>query len=132
MSNTFPTPPPRSSESTPSISLEHVTFDSSDAAGLAAFWAAVLELEVDAGGNQFFATVNKNGTGTALMFIQVPEKPTVKNRLHLDLAARNWSAEIDRLVGLGAKRLNEYDEYGAHWVTLSDPEGNLFDLAEIR
>ena len=76
--------------------------------------------------------MNKNGTGTALMFIQVPEKPTVKNRLHLDLATRNWSAEIDRLVGLGAKRLNEYDEYGAHWVTLSDPEGNLFDLAEIR
>jgi predicted enzyme related to lactoylglutathione lyase len=130
VSDSFPTPPPRSSA--PSITLEHVTFDSADAAGLAAFWAAVLVLEVDAGGNQFFATVNKNGTGTALMFIQVPEKPTVKNRLHLDLATRNWTTEIDRLVALGAKRLDEYDEYGAHWVTLADPEGNLFDLAEIR
>jgi catechol 2,3-dioxygenase-like lactoylglutathione lyase family enzyme len=115
-----------------SISIEHVTFDCTDAPALATFWAGVLEQEVDAGGNQFFATVNKSGDGVALMFIQVPEPRTAKNRLHLDLATADWSAEIDRLVGLGAKRLDEYDEYGAHWVTLADPEGNLFDLAEIR
>ncbi|TWD74885.1 hypothetical protein FB561_6320 [Kribbella amoyensis] len=114
------------------ISLEHVTFDCADAAGLAGFWARVMGREVDAGGNEYFATVNKHGAGTALMFLQVPEPRTGKNRLHLDLATRNWSDEVDRLVGLGAKRLDEYDEYGAHWITLADPEGNLFDLAEIR
>jgi len=115
-----------------SITLEHVTFDCADATALATFWAGVLEQQVDAGGNEFFATVNKAGDGTALMFVQVPEPRTVKNRLHLDLATTTWSAEIDRLVALGAKRLDEYDEYGAHWVTMADPEGNLFDLAEIR
>ena len=40
------------------------------------------------------------------------------------------AAEIDRLVGLGAKRLDEHTEYGAHWITLADPEGNVFDVAE--
>ncbi|TCO45620.1 hypothetical protein EV646_108243 [Kribbella antiqua] len=115
-----------------SITLEHVTFDCADATALATFWAGVLQQQVDAGGNQFFATVNKGGDGPALMFIQVPEGRNGKNRLHLDLATADWAAEIDRLVGLGAKRLDEYDEYGAHWVTLADPEGNVFDLAEIR
>ena len=66
------------------------------------------------------------------MFIQVPEERVGKNRLHLDLATADWAAEVDRLVGLGAKRLSEYDEYGTHWITLADPEGNVFDLAEIR
>lgn len=117
-----------------SIQLEHVTFDAADAAGLAAFWSGVFERPVDAEGNEFFATVGRAepALSPVLMFIQVPEERAGKNRLHLDLASSDWSAEVDRLVGLGAKRLNEYDEYGAHWVTLADPEGNLFDVAEIR
>jgi predicted enzyme related to lactoylglutathione lyase len=115
-----------------SITLENVTFDCADATALATFWAAVLGQDVDAGGNESFATVNKAGDGPTLMFVQVPEERAGKNRLHLDLATADWSAEIDRLVALGAKRLDEYDEYGAHWVTLADPEGNVFDLAEIR
>ena len=43
------------------------------------------------------------------MLIQVPEQRTGKNRLHVDLAASDWSAELDRLVGLGAKHLDEHD-----------------------
>ncbi|MFC0628982.1 VOC family protein [Kribbella deserti] len=117
-----------------SIHLEHVTFDAANAADLAAFWGGVFERPVDADATQYFATVGRTdgGLSPVLMFIQVPEERAGKNRLHLDLATTNWPAEIDRLVDLGAKRLGEYDEYGAHWVTLADPEGNLFDLAEIR
>ncbi|GAA1600714.1 VOC family protein [Kribbella sancticallisti] len=114
------------------ISLEAVTFDCANATELAGFWAALLNQQVDADGNQYFATVNKTGDGPALMFIQVPEERAGKNRLHLDLAAADWAAEVDRIVGLGAKRVAEFDEYGVHWVTLADPEGNVFDLAETR
>ena len=46
--------------------------------------------------------------------------------------AQVFETEVDRLVGLGAKRLDEYDEYAVHWITFADPEGNLFDLAELR
>ncbi|WP_112243800.1 VOC family protein [Kribbella monticola] len=114
------------------ITLEHVTFDCADAAALAGFWAQVLESTVDAEANEFFATVNKEADGPALMFIQVPEERAGKNRLHIDFASTDWAAQVDRIVGLGAKRVGEYDEYGAHWVTLADPEGNVFDLAEVR
>lgn len=115
-----------------SITIEQVTFDSAEPTALATFWAGVLGTEVDAGGNEFMATVGKSGGGTPLMFLKVPENRAGKNRIHLDLATRDWAAEVDRLVALGAKRLDEYDEYGIHWITLADPEGNLFDLAEIR
>jgi len=115
-----------------SITLENIAFDCADAAGLAAFWAAVLSAEVDADGNQFFATVNRAAAGPTLMFLQVPEPRTVKNRVHLDLATADWSTELDRLLSLGAQRLEEHDEYGTHWITLADPEGNVFDLAEHK
>jgi hypothetical protein len=115
-----------------SIALENIVFDSSDATALATFWAGVLSSEVDAGGNEYFATVNKAADGPTLMFLQVPEPRVGKNRLHLDLATADWSAEVDRLIALGAKRHDEHDEYGTHWITLADPEGNVFDLAEVR
>jgi predicted enzyme related to lactoylglutathione lyase len=114
-----------------SITLEHVVFDCANAADLAGFWAGVLNSKVDAEGNEFFATVNKGGDGTALMFIQVPEERVGKNRLHVDLATADWAAEVDRIVGLGAKRVSEHNEFGTHWITLADPEGNVFDLAEL-
>jgi hypothetical protein len=113
-----------------SVSLESIVFDCADAQALAGFWAGVLSSEVDADGNQFFATVNRTAPGTTLMFIQVPEPRNGKNRLHVDLSATDWAAEIDRLVDLGAKRVDEHNEYGTHWITLADPEGNVFDVAE--
>jgi hypothetical protein len=36
--------------------------------------------------------------------------------------------EVDRLLALGARRLGDFDEGGARWVTLTDPEGNEFDV----
>ena len=114
-----------------SITLENVVFDCADAGALATFWADVFSTQVDADSNQFFATVNRTADGPTLMFVQVPEPRTGKNRLHVDLASADWSAELDRLIGLGAKRLDEHDEYGTHWITLSDPECNVFDLARV-
>lgn len=115
-----------------SIVIEHIVFDCANAAKLADFWAGVLRLEVDAEANEYFATVNKSGEGVALMFIQVPEPRTGKNRLHVDLATADWETEVDRLLALGANRHSEHDEYGTHWLTLTDPEGSLFDLADHR
>jgi predicted enzyme related to lactoylglutathione lyase len=116
-----------------SIAIAQVTFDSDNPRAQAEFWSAVLQREVDDYGNEFVATVGRtDGGGTALMFIKVPEGRSGKNRIHLDLVTAEWDAEIDRLVGLGAKRLDEYDEFDTHWITFADPEGNLFDLAELR
>jgi hypothetical protein len=37
---------------------------------------------------------------------------------------------VKRAVELGGTVLGEYDEYGARWTTLTDPEGNVFDIAD--
>jgi hypothetical protein len=117
------------------LALAHVVVDCQDAGKLAAFWSAVLERPVDPGGSAFFATIGRGGPqvpGPALMFLAVEEPKTVKNRLHLDLVAADWAGDLARLEQLGAERGAEFREYGTHWVTFRDPEGNEFDVAEAH
>ncbi|WBQ01951.1 VOC family protein [Kribbella sp. CA-293567] len=55
---------------------------------------------------------------------------TGKNRLRLDLAADgDRDAELDRLISLGAKRLDNGSQDG-EWIELVDPDGNEFNLSE--
>jgi hypothetical protein len=60
-----------------------------------------------------------------LVFVAVPEAKTVKNRLHLDVRPvdRPYEAEVERLVGLGARRA-DIGQGEVPWVVLADPEGN--------
>ena len=48
--------------------------------------------------------------------------------MHLDLVADEIEPEVDRLVGLGAKRAHDgIQKIGdVRWVTLFDPVGNEF------
>lgn len=65
-------------------------------------------------------------TGAPRLWFQVvPEPRTVKNRVHLDLAAADVGAEVERLLALGAV-LHEPPSPGPDLVTLHDPEGNEF------
>jgi hypothetical protein len=66
--------------------------------------------------------------GPAWMFVRVPEGKTVKNRLHPDLVTTDLAAEVDRILGLGADQQAEHDQGGYRWYTLTDPEGNEFDV----
>ena len=74
------------------------------------------------------ASIAAKDGGPHWYFMQVPEGKTAKNRMHPDLAAPDLAAEVDRIVGLGAKTAAEHDEGGFRWVTLQDPEGNEFDV----
>ncbi|MFD3943182.1 VOC family protein [Streptomyces sp. NPDC058579] len=72
----------------------------------------------------------KSGTGHGrrILFQRVPEKKTVKNRVHLDLhpGQEKRDAEVERLETLGASVLRRVSEYGMTWVVMADPEGNEF------
>jgi Glyoxalase-like domain len=72
--------------------------------------------------------VTGTGLGRRLLFQQVPEPKTVKNRLHLDLHAGpdHRDAEVTRLQELGATVLREVKEPGTHHIVMADPEGNEF------
>jgi hypothetical protein len=108
------------------LSLDHVTFDCDDAAaGSGPNCSLALSIRT----NAYFATVGKSaGIKPVLMFIQVPDKTPGKNVIHLDFHAADYREQIDRAISLGAEHIGDFDEYGAKWATLADPEGNLFDI----
>ena len=60
-----------------------------------------------------------------LLFQQVPEAKTVKNRVHLDLrTGDDRDAVVRRLLDKGATHLHDGRQGPHSWVTLADPEGN--------
>jgi hypothetical protein len=66
-----------------------------------------------------------------VLFIEVPEDKTVKNRIHFDLRPTDgtMNEEVERLLGLGAtvhQDLRGQYGPGTGWVTMLDPEGNEF------
>jgi predicted enzyme related to lactoylglutathione lyase len=68
-----------------------------------------------------------DGSGLVLQLQRVPEPKSGKNRLHLDLHVDAVEPEVDRLVALGARPLNEPAvESGYRWRVMADPEGNEF------
>jgi len=70
-------------------------------------------------------------SGHQLLFIEVPDPTPGKNRFHLDVRPRSATQddEVRALLAHGATL--HADRRGIHgpgsgWVTLVDPEGNLF------
>lgn len=86
--------------------------------------------------------VDPGGEGPAIWFQVVPERKSIKNRIHIDVDAAGdrsqpidvrrglVEAEVARLVALGATRLRASVEDGLdHYaVAMTDPEGNEFDV----
>ena len=69
------------------------------------------------------------GRGRRLLFQDVPEAKSGKNRLHIDVHSEPGGLErlVARLEGLGATRVREFDEGPVgHWWVMLDPEGNEF------
>ena len=71
------------------------------------------------------AVTPRDGAGVKLLFVQVSDRKTIKNRLHFDLRPEEQAAEVERLLGLGAKKV-DIGQGEQTWVVLADPEGNEF------
>ena len=111
-----------------------VAVDARDPEALAAFWCAVLGSSVvkrwtDSHGTAY---VEIGLAGDVVLLFQAVAEPTEgKNRVHLDVAAASdQPAEVDRLVGLGARVLDEAPDHP--WIVLADPEGNEFCVLPPR
>jgi hypothetical protein len=69
------------------------------------------------------------GHGRRLLFQDVPEPKSGKNRLHIDVHSEPGGLEdlVARLEGLGATRVREFNKGPAGvWWVMQDPEGNEF------
>jgi hypothetical protein len=107
----------------------NVTFDCAEPRRLAAFWAAVTGYQPTEERDDFVRLRAPDSRGVRhLLFFRVPEPKAVKNRMHVDLAARDPEAEIERLVALGATRVEHREGNGTAWTVMLDPEGNEFCL----
>jgi predicted enzyme related to lactoylglutathione lyase len=95
------------------------------------FWAAALGYERRPVNEQYVALVPPAAEPgrPPLLFQKVPEPKTVKNRVHLDFRAPDRTAEVSRLVGLGATVIAERCLGAYCWTVLADPEGNEFCVA---
>lgn len=106
--------------------IHSITIDCADPAQLAAFWSSALgwdRVEVDEEG----ATVEGAGGLPRLLFQIVPEGKTVKNRIHLDLQPDlPREEEVQRLIGLGATRLRDFNDESGVFTVMADPESNEF------
>jgi len=109
-----------------------VVIDAKDPAALARFWAAVFDYEVVYEASDEVVIAQDEDTYPALVFVPVPENKTVKNRLHIDLNPDDRDAEVDRLIGLGARRVDVGQGDDKTWVVLADPEGNEFCVLRAR
>jgi hypothetical protein len=114
---------PTGAATTPAPSIDSVTFDCADALGVATFWSAVLRRPLGDGASAAWATLPGS---PSLTFNQVPDERTVKNRVHLDLAASDRPGEVERLLALGASVVEEHRDGDVAWTTMRDVEGNEF------
>ena len=120
--------------------LTEIVVDCHDPGAQAAFWAAALgyhvvraeqgQVEIGPWEREppdLATQVRQAPTAPTLVFVTVPEAKTVKNRLHLDLRPvdGSYGAEVERLIGLGARRA-DVGQGEVPWVVLADPEGNEF------
>jgi len=119
-----------------------LAIDCADPESLAQFWCAVLDYEVQESGDGLVSIGPRLGAEGAsgpgpvpptLTFARVPEGKTAKNRLHLDVnpADRDQSAEVRRLLELGARRA-DVGQGEESWVVMTDPEGNEFCVLASR
>jgi hypothetical protein len=111
-----------------------LSIDCADATALAGFWSQVLGRPVNPGADTEHAAIDATDPagGPRLSFQQVPEPKTVKNRLHLDLRTDRFGAERQRLIGLGATPIRDFEKPAIRWTTFADPEGNEFDLVAAQ
>lgn len=119
------------------LRVECLCIDTRDPRAIAPFWEQALgwrrtsetEHEIEVAPPE---SNPADGAVPYLLFLKVPEEKSVKNRLHLDLRPADQEAEVERLIGLGARRVSVGQTPEMPWVVLADPDGNEFCVLRAK
>jgi len=101
------------------LRIGSIVWNTSDNNRAAEFWSQALGYEQDENPDFLF---DRNGNGVRLHLDET-------DRTHLDLytdSKEERDAEVERLISLGATRVDWTYPEGADFVVLADTEGNLF------
>jgi Glyoxalase-like domain len=111
-----------------------LVIDAASPERLAAFWMAVLGWQPTGKYQGAIEIADPAGGGPALTFVPVPDDKRGKNRLHIDVnpVGCDQQQEVERLIGLGAARVDVGQGADTTWVVLADPEGNEFCVLRGR
>ena len=115
------------------ITLGAINLEAQNPAMLAAFWGSVTGATPSSAGDRVYLPPAGPG-GFAMFFQPRTSALTERQTLHPDLTVP-WGSrqqEVRRILGLGAThRWDVLDEVPhVQWTTMTDPEGNLFCVAE--
>ena len=107
------------------LAWEQVVVDAADPETLGRWWAQALGWVVTWVAADEFEIRPAPEELPGLLFVPVAEGKAGKNRLHLDFRPLDQASEVERLVALGARRV-DIGQGEQTWVVLADPEGNEF------
>jgi hypothetical protein len=116
----------RSTLAAVSLEWEVLNVDAADPAALGRWWAEVLGWVVVNDSAEEFEIRPSRDRLPGLLFAPVPERKTVKNRLHLDFRPDDQDAEVARFLAHGARHTDVGQSEDDPWVVLADPEDNEF------
>jgi predicted enzyme related to lactoylglutathione lyase len=115
------------------LRIQCLTIDCKNPRALAEFWAKVLGWEVTHENvNESYLERTVNGEISPdypdILFLRTNDEKVIKNRLHLDLRPHNQKEEVNRVLALGAKKIEigQSSDSSTTWVVMADPEGNEF------
>ncbi len=109
------------------LAIRRIVFASEEPERLAGFWAELLDgYSAEASG----AGWRIHGKGPELFFDRAPKSPTIELPIHLDVNVPDREAELQRLLGLGARlvatKSDVIGELSETWTVMRDAEGNGF------
>ncbi|WP_374010974.1 VOC family protein [Leifsonia sp. LS-T14] len=104
-----------------------------DLARQEAFWSRALDYERHHATDDFVLLAPRDGNGPNLSLDMVHSERVLPPRIHLDLYANDQSAEVSRLVGLGAREVHwDGRPADADYIIMEDPEGNRFCVVDAE
>ncbi|MEU8385082.1 VOC family protein [Streptosporangium sp. NPDC048865] len=118
--------------------ISELVIDSREPERLAAFWCEVLGYVVldreDDGSVEIGPEEGFGGLRPTLVFSPADAPRTGRLPLHIDVSPtdRDQAAELDRLLGIGARPADVGQTGEESWHVLADPEGNEFCLLRRR
>lgn len=94
------------------------------------FWSAALGLVPSSRDpDDDFRVLRGDRANLSLQLAKTPV--TARDQMHLDLYSDDPSAQVERLLGLGATKVREHNDPDDTYVVMRDPEGNEFCVCSL-
>ena len=113
------------------LEWEQVVIAARDPAALGRWWCDALGWVVVEDASPVFEIQPRPDRLPGILFLADHDAKKTKNRLHIDLRPDDQTAEVERLIALGASRV-DVGQGDVSWVVLADPEGNEFCVLRDR